>query len=220
MTYFRDQGLTPMSYLGRLGLLSDRLLAAHCIHLTEDDLKQMAAHGVRIAHCIGSNAKAGKGISPIRDAVSHAIPFGFGTDGPSSGNTLSIFDQMRLFAVTQKTRYHDRSLFPAREIVRSATRGGAECLHMEHTLGQIAPGYAADLQVISTDAAHMFPLYNPYSALVYSANASDVDCVMADGNLVVEHHELTQWSLPALREELKRAMSGFYQAAEKYREII
>jgi cytosine/adenosine deaminase-related metal-dependent hydrolase len=91
---------------------------------------------------------------------------------------------------------------------------------MEHTLGQIAPGYAADLQVISTDAAHMFPLYNPYSALVYSANASDVDCVMADGNLVVEHHELTQWSLPALREELMRAMSGFYQAAEKYREII
>ena len=220
MTYFRDQGLTPMSYLGRLGLLSDRLLAAPCIHLTEDDLKQMAAHGVRIAHCIGSNAKAGKGISPIRDAVSRAIPFGFGTDGPSSGNTLSIFDQMRLFAVTQKTRYHDRSLFPAREIVRYATRGGAECLHMEHTLGQIAPGYAADLQVISTDAAHMFPLYNPYSALVYSANASDVDCVMADGNLVVEHHELTQWSLPALREELKQAMSGFYQAAEKYREII
>ena len=200
--------------------LSEQYGALLTLHASEMDLKQMAAHGVRIAHCIGSNAKAGKGISPIRDAVSRAIPFGFGTDGPSSGNTLSIFDQMRLFAVTQKTRYHDRSLFPAREIVRSATRGGAECLHMEHTLGQIAPGYAADLQVISTDAAHMFPLYNPYSALVYSANASDVDCVMADGNLVVEHHELTQWSLPALREELMRAMSGFYQAAEKYREII
>ena len=220
IAHFLEMGTTPMAYLERLGLLSDRFLAAHCIHLMEEDLTMMAMRRVRIAHCIGSNTKAGKGIAPIRDAVALGIPFGFGTDGPSSGNTLSIFDQMRLFAVTQKTYYHDRSLFPAREIVRAATRGGAECLHMEHKLGQIAPGFAADLQVVSTDAAQMFPLYNPYSALVYSANASDVDCVMADGKLVVEHHELTQWSLPALREELRQAMSGFYQAAEKYREII
>ena len=220
MTFFREKGLTPITYLDNLNLLCGRLLAAHCIHLTEADMDCMQEKSVRIAHCIGSNAKAGKGIAPIRDAASCGIPFGFGTDGPSSGNTLSLFDQMRLFAVAQKTRYHDRSLFPAREIVRAATRGGALCLHMEKEIGMLAPGYAADLQVVSTDAAHMFPLFNPYSALVYSANASDVDLVMADGKIVVLHHQLTQMNLPALREELASAMSGFYAAAQRYRSII
>ena len=220
MDYFRQQGLTPIGYLDRLSLLSDRLLAAHCIHLSEEDLLRMQKTGVRMAHCIGSNAKAGKGIAPVRDAAAHGIPFGFGTDGPSSGNTLSLFDQMRLFAVTQKTRYHDRSLFPAKEIVRAATRGGAECLHLGDRYGMLAPGYHADLQVVSAESEHMFPLYNPYSALVYSACAADVDLVMAAGQIVVEQHRLTGWSLRDLREDLRRAMAGFYAAAEKYREII
>ena len=219
MTYFRDQGLTPMSYLGRLGLLSDRLLAAHCIHLTEDDLAQMAAHGVRIAHCIGSNAKAGKGISPIRDAVSRAIPFGFGTDGPSSGNTLSIFDQMRLFAVSQKTACHDRSLFPAREIVRIATRGGAEALGMTNA-GQLSPGCLADLLVVSLEGSSMFPVYNPYSALVYSAGARDVSLVMTGGQVRVRNGQLTACELCDLRSELMKEMPSFQRAAEKYADII
>ena len=220
ISFFRDRGETPMSYLDRIGFLSERLLAAHCIHLTGDDLRLMKTHGVRIAHCIGSNAKAGKGVSPIRDAAALGIPFGFGTDGPSSGNTLSLFDQMRLFAVTQKTKYHDRSLFPAREIVRAATRGGSECLHMEARSGMLAPGLDADLVTVSTKSAHMFPLYNPYSALVYSANASDVDLVMAGGRIVVRDHRITDWSMEQLREDLSRAMSGFYASAEKYRDMI
>ena len=84
----------------------------------------------------------------------------------------------------------------------------------------LAPGYHADLQVVSAQSEHMFPLYNPYSALVYSACAADVDLVMAAGQIVVEQHRLTGWSLRDLREDLRRAMAGFYAAAEKYREII
>ena len=142
MRYFAEQGMTPISYLDSLGLCGPRLLAVHCIHMNQEDIALMAASGVRIAACIGSNTKAGKGVAPIRDAARAGIPDGLGTDGPSSGNTLSLFDQMRLLALSQKTAYHDRSLFPAREIVRAATRGGAEALGM--TLADTATIELAD----------------------------------------------------------------------------
>ena len=218
--HFEGMGTTPVQYLDSLGLADNRLLAAHCIHLTQEDIRLMAQKGMRTAHCVGSNMKAGKGIAPIRDLHLQGVPFGFGTDGPSSGNTLSILDQMRLFACAQKTRYHDRSLFPASQILRSATRGGAECLHARDRFGQILPGLQADLVLVSLDAAHLFPLYNPYSALVYGANASDVSLVMVRGEILVQDHRLTRMDLPSIREKLRGAMGPFLQAAEKYRDII
>ncbi|MBQ9264677.1 MAG: amidohydrolase [Clostridia bacterium] len=219
MQYFADQGTTPIQYLDNISLCDRHLLAAHCIHATEADIALLAEKGASVAHCIGSNTKAGKGVAPMRDMARAGISFGFGTDGPSSGNTLSLFDQMRLFAVCQKTAYHDRSLFPAREIVRAATRGGAEALHgMDY--GILRPGYKADITLVATDGPAMFPLYNPYSALVYSANASDVSLVMADGDILVRNGQLIRADLSQLRQELYQAMGPFNRAAEKYADMI
>lgn len=219
MRYFSEQGLTPITYLDSLGLCGPHLLAVHCIHMTGDDIALMAARGARISTCPGSNTKAGKGVAPIRDAALAHIPFGLGTDGPSSGNTLSLFDQMRLFALSQKTACHDRSLFPAREIVRAATRGGAESLSMTDT-GILRPGYNADLVLVSVDRPSLFPLYNPYSALVYGACAADVSLVMTGGQIRVLNGKLAETDLHTLRDELDAAMPPFRKAAQKYAAII
>ena len=219
MRFFAERGQTPISYLDSLGLCGPHLLAVHCIHLTEGDIALLARSGARIAHCPGSNTKAGKGIAPMRDAARAGIPFGFGTDGASSGNTLSLFDQMRLFAVCQKTKYHDRSLFPAREIVRLATRGGAEALGMKKS-GALCPGFRADLVLVGTDRPSLFPLYDPYSALVYGACAADVRLVMTGGVLRVRDGKLTQTDAASLRRDLERVLPPFRAAAEKYHGII
>ncbi|MBR5111226.1 MAG: amidohydrolase [Clostridia bacterium] len=215
MRAFSERGMTPISYLDSLGLCGPRLLAVHCIHLTEEDISLLARRGARIAHCPGSNTKAGKGVSPMRDAAEAGIPFGFGTDGASSGNTLSLFDQMRLFAVCQKTKYHDRRLFPARDIVRAATRGGAEALGMQNS-GALIPGYRADMALVGTDRPSLFPLYDPYSALVYGACAADVRLVMTDGVVRVRDGKLTQMDITTIRRELEKALPPFRAAAEKY----
>lgn len=239
MEYFRAMGLTPTAFLDSIGALDEHTLAAHCIHMTEEDLQLMKARGAGIAHCICSNTKAGKGVAPMERARQLGIGFGLGTDGPSSGNTLSMFDQMRMLPNAQKTANHDRSLFPARTIVRAATRGGAEVLHgtgnykiqengiatgagilHDPDYGYLAPGMAADLTLVSTDAAHMFPVYNPFSALAYAANAADVDMVFANGRLVVRHGELTTLDLAEIRAHLVEEMKPFMVAAEKYRDII
>ena len=219
MRYFRERGMTPISYLDSLGICGPHLLAVHCIHMTENDIAIMAKRGARISTCPGSNAKSGKGTAPIRDAAAAGIPFGLGTDGPSSGNTLSLFDQMRLFAVSQKTRYRDRSLFPAKEIVRAATRGGAEALGMADA-GAIRPGFLADLVLVGTDRPALFPLYNPYSALVYGACAADVRLVMTGGVIRVRNGSLLGNDLSVLRSDLESALPPFRRAAEKYADIL
>ena len=237
MEHFRAMGMTPTAFLDSIGALDTHTLAAHCIHMTEEDLKLLKARGAGIAHCICSNTKAGKGVAPMERARQLGVGFGLGTDGPSSGNTLSMFDQMRMLPNAQKTANHDRSLFPARTIVRAATRGGAEVLHgtdriwkngnaagaeaMHDTeYGYLAPGMAADLTLVSTDAAHMFPVYNPFSALVYAANAADVDTVFANGRMVVRHGQLTTLDLTEIRAHLMEKMKPFMAAAEKYSDII
>lgn len=237
MEHFRAMGMTPTAFLDSIGALDTHTLAAHCIHMTEEDLKLLKARGTGIAHCICSNTKAGKGVAPMERARQLGVGFGLGTDGPSSGNTLSMFDQMRMLPNAQKTANHDRSLFPARTIVRAATRGGAEVLHgtdrirkngnaagaeaMHDTeYGYLAPGMAADLTLVSTDAAHMFPVYNPFSALAYAANAADVDTVFANGQMVVRHGQLTTLDLAEIRAQLVEKMKPFMAAAEKYSDII
>ena len=219
MRYFAERGMTPISYLDSLGLCGPRLLAVHCIHMKQEDIALMAASGARIAACIGSNTKAGKGVAPIRDAARAGIPYGLGTDGPSSGNTLSLFDQMRLLALSQKTAYHDRSLFPAKEIVRAATRGGAEALGMTDA-GALLPGFKADLTVVSVDRPALFPLYNPYSALVYGACAADVRLVMTGGVIRVRDGRLVSADFSSIRHDLEAALPPFRRAAEKYADMI
>ncbi len=237
MEHFRAMGMTPTAFLDSIGALDEHTLAAHCIHMTEEDLQLMKSRGTGIAHCICSNTKAGKGVAPMERARQLGIGFGLGTDGPSSGNTLSMFDQMRMLPNAQKTANHDRSLFPARTIVRAATRGGAEVLHgtdrirkngnaagaeamYDTEYGYLAPGMAADLTLVSTAAAHMFPVYNPFSALVYAANAADVDTVFANGRMVVRHGQLTTLDLAEIRAHLMEEMKPFMVAAEKYSDII
>ena len=220
MKAFAERGETPTSYLKKIGALNPRLLAAHCIHLSDADIELMKEGGAAVAHCIGSNTKAAKGVAPIAALAKAGVRYGLGTDGPSSGNTLSMFDQMRLFAVCHKTANHDRGIFPARDIVRAATRGGAEALGAGDEFGQIRPGMRADMVLVSVDAPHMFPVYNPYSALVYGANSSDVRYVMAGGKMRVCDGVLTQLDMGEAKARLLEHMGAFIKSAEKYRDII
>lgn len=220
MAYFAERGQTPTGFLDSIGVLDRHLLAAHCIHMTQEDVGLMAARGASVAHCIASNTKAGKGVAPVRAMRDAGIAVGLGTDGPSSGNTLNMFDQMRLFANFHKTEERDRGLFPAKEIVALATRGGARSLGALDEFGRLVPGMRADMVLVSIEGVNMFPVYNPYSALVYSANASNVDTVVAGGEIRVRGGMLAGVDLPALRAALTAQMRPFLAAASRYADII
>ena len=116
--------------------------------------------------------------------------------------------------------HRDRSLFPAGEIVRLATAGGAKTLRGEQEFGSLAPGMQADLMLVETDSVNMFPIYDPFSALVYSANASNVRTVLAQGKIVVRDKALVGHNLADIRAELLAEMGAFVAAAEAYRDVL
>lgn len=221
MSYFeKEYGKTPVAFLQDLGVLGERTIAVHCIHTTDTDIQIFARTGTKVAHCPGSNTKAGKGICPVLDMRRAGVKVGVGTDGPSSGNTLDLFTQLRMIACLQKTKYHDRSAFPAKEIVELGTLGGSEVLKAEREIGSIEAGKRADLVLLETQSVNMFPVYNPYSAIVYSANASNVDSVWVQGRQLVRGHRLTEVDLAAERRRLWLEMAEFQRQAEQYQAEI
>lgn len=221
MDFFRkNYDKTPVEFLYDLGVLGPKTLAAHCIHLTDHDIELLAKTDTRVVHCAGSNTKSGKGVCPVRDLKAAGVTVAVGTDGPSSGNTLDLFTQFRMIPLFQKTKYHDRSIFPAREVVEMGTMGGAYALGAETEIGSIEPGKRADLVLVETESVNMFPVYNPCSALVYSATPSNVDSVWVDGRMLVKDHKLVFTDLQKEKEELEAAMGAFRTRAKKYSDLI
>lgn len=221
MSFFRDTyGKTPVEFLYDLGVMGPRTVAAHGIHLTEHDIRLFAETGTKLAHCAGANTKAGKGICPVYEAQKAGVTVGIGTDGPSSGNTLDLFTQLRMIPSFQKTKYHDRSIMTAKEVLAMGTVEGAKVLGAEAEMGSIEAGKRANLVLVETDSANMFPVYNPHSAIVYSANASNVDSVWIDGKRLVKGHRLLGTDLRGERELLEREMTVFRRQAQKYADII
>lgn len=219
MHYFDERyKTTPVEFLESIGFLKEnsRLIAAHCIHLTDLDIELLEKFDVAVAHCIGANTKSAKGVARIHDMLTHRIRIGLGTDGPSSGNTLDLFTQMKLFANFHKTTLKDRGAFPAVEIVDLATMGGARALKLDDTVGSLEPGKKADLVLVETDSVNMFPLFDPYAVLVYSANASNVRDVFINGKIVVRNKQLTRYNLSALRDNLYSHMDDFSKTAKIY----
>lgn len=209
-------GCTPIQFLDRLGVLGPGTVAAHCIQLTEEDIRLLREKGGRVSHCIASNTKAAKGVAPIPRLLAQGVPVGLGTDGPASGNTLDLFTQMRFCANFHKNENRDRSLFPAGDIVAMATIGGAKALGLDGVTGSIEPGKEADIVLVETDSANMFPVYDPYSALVYSAGSANVKDVFVAGERLVADKKLTKADLKGIRRDLKERMerSAFGEMGE------
>ena len=222
MDYFlQEYNMTPVEFLDSIGLLTDRLLAVHCIHTTESDVKLFKENGVKVSHCIGSNTKAGKGIMPLKEMLAQGVTVSLGTDGASSGNTIDLITQLGMVTRAHKTANHDRGAFTAREIVALATIGGARALGTDHITGSIETGKKADLVLIETDSVNMFPMYDAYSAIVYSANPSNVDSVWINGVQTVENKKLTVANLKEIRDELDKEMIAFRKlAAEQTDKIL
>ncbi|UJF15834.1 amidohydrolase [Jeotgalibaca sp. MA1X17-3] len=211
--YADEHGKTPVAYLADLGVLDEKVIAAHGIFFTDEDIEILKNNKVAVAHCIGANTKSAKGVAPVQKMLEAGLRLGLGTDGPSSGNTLDLFTQMRMFANFHKTTLKDRSAFPARDIVRLATIGGAEAIGLDHQIGSLEKGKKADFVLVETDSVNMFPIFDAYSALVYSANSGNVRDVIIDGKQVVKEKQLTQQELTVLRTNINNQMTHFREVA-------
>jgi cytosine/adenosine deaminase-related metal-dependent hydrolase len=211
-----EMGMTPIEYLDSLGMLNERFIAAHSIFVTESDMEIIKKRDIGVAHNMVANIKSAKGVSPALAMFDKGIRVGLGTDGPMSGNTLDIIGQMGYVAKLHKLVNKDRSAMPPYKVVEMATMGGARAIHRENELGSIEKGKLADIVIIETKSINMNPIFDPYSALVYSANASNVDTVIVNGKIIVSDKEILTVDLTKIVNE----MNEFKEKVEKVAETL
>ena len=197
----RSDGKSPVAYMADIGALTPKLVAAHVIDVDDNDIALLKKHDVGIAHNMSANIKSAKGVSPAMKMQQQGLRIGLGTDGPMSGNTLSTIDEFNQVAKVHKLVNKDRSAMPPIKVIEMATIGAARALHMEDTIGSLEKGKLADIIVIDTKAPNMVPVYNPYSALVYSAYATNVKHTIVDGNMLMEDRNMLTVDETAIREE-------------------
>lgn len=209
----RSGGKSPVAYMAEIGALTPNLVGAHVINVDENDIALLKRNDVGIAHNMSANIKSAKGVSPALKMFDEGLRIGLGTDGPMSGNTLSTIDEFNQVAKVHKLVNKDRAAMPPVKVIEMATIGAARALHMEDKIGSLDVGKLADIIVIDTKAPNMVPIYNPYSALVYSAYASNVKHAIVDGRLLMQERDILTVDEDAIRDEA-------LQFADKVRQTV
>lgn len=184
-----ESGLRNIAYLDSLGLTGPHVALAHCVHLSIDEIETLRTTGSNVVHCPSSNLKLGSGIAPIAKLLELGISVSLGADGAACNNRLDMFTEMRTAALLQKV-LHGPEVLPAKRVLRMATIDGARALGLDSEIGSIEAGKRADLSLVRLDRLHSTPSTNVVSALVYSAEAEDVDTVIIDGKLVMGDRKL------------------------------
>jgi 5-methylthioadenosine/S-adenosylhomocysteine deaminase len=177
--------LRPANYLDSIGVLSERMVAAHCVWLTKEEVRLLAKHGVSSSLCPVSNMKlAGGSVAPLPEMLEFSMNVSLGTDGAASNNSLSMFETMKILGLLVKNSRWDAAAAPVASILAAATAGGARALEID--AGQIAQGKLADIILIDKKAANLAPLRSVDAAIVYSAHAGNVTDSIINGEIVMQ----------------------------------
>ncbi|MPY77576.1 MAG: amidohydrolase family protein [Actinophytocola sp.] len=182
--------------LDAVGMLDGRVLAAHCVHMSDEDIALFARRGVGVAHCPGSNAKLASGIARLTDLRAAGIPIGLGTDGPASNDDLDLWHEVQLAAMLARLSTHDSTALSADEALLMATRGGAAALGRAD-IGVLEPGRWADLVHVDLDDPTFaggidVPDEQLLANLVWGAGSRRVRDVWVAGEQVVSAAEPTK----------------------------
>ena len=199
----KANGMSPVQYLEKIGVLGPELLAAHCIFVDEADRKLLAERHVGCVHNPSSNMMIASGVAPVAEMRAAGVAVGLGTDGPAgSNNDLDLMEEIDLAAKLAKISKMNPLALNAKAVVEMATIDGARALHMEKEIGSLEAGKKADLILISMDEPNAVPMYDVYAQIAYSLKGSDVETVVIGGRVVMRNRKLLTVDEPAV---LKKA---------------
>jgi cytosine/adenosine deaminase-related metal-dependent hydrolase len=174
-------GLTSVRTLERAGLLGERLLCAHAVHLDPQELDLLVRRNVPLVHCPRSNALLGCGVAPLRELRSRHLRIGIGTDSPASTPSLDMFEELRVAMMTARARDRSAEALSAAEALELATLGGARALGLDGETGSLTPGKRADVTVLSLAGSPFDPVEDPVTASVLGGSPDRVAATLVAG---------------------------------------
>jgi len=184
---YKLHGKSPIKHVYDLGMFDVHTLAAHCVHVDDNDIELMVEKNVYPVNNPGSNLKLASGFAPVDKMLKKGIKVALGTDGSSSNNNLNMFEEINLAALVNKAVNMDAVSVPALTAIEMATINGAKALGWDDEIGSIEKGKKADLILVDLNKAHLYPRHNIISSIAYSAGGSDVDTVIIDGKIIMEN---------------------------------
>lgn len=199
----KEHGMTPISYVNSLGLLDNHVIAAHCVHITDEEIALIKDKKFYPIYNPTSNLKLASGFTPVEKILKNNIIMGIGTDGDSSNNSQNLLQDMHIGAIVNKAREMDEQAVKAIEILKMATINGQRALGISKA-GLIKEDYLADLTIFSLKSSNFTPKNNLINALVYSATAEDVRDVLCDGKFVMRNRELVNLDEERIKFEVNR----------------
>jgi 5-methylthioadenosine/S-adenosylhomocysteine deaminase len=204
----KEHGIPVIPYVKKSNLLEAKVIAAHCVHIDEGEIRSLLHANAGIAHNPSSNMKLASGIAPVKRMLEQGVNVGIGTDGPASNNDLDMFEEMRLASFLAKVNSGDPTALPARTTLLMGTRLGAQALHVGHLTGSIEVGKRADFVLVDLSPLHNSPRFerdpqNLYAQIIYAAKSNDVSDVMINGKWVMQNHKLTTLNEEELLNEAR-----------------
>jgi len=200
----KAKGASPIDYLNRIGFLSNRVIAAHVVWPSAEELGLLKKLGVGIVHNPQSNMKLASGVAPVPEMLKEDLPVGLGTDGAASNNDLNLWEEMDTAAKLHKLISRDPKVVTAEEAFEMATLRGARALHLEKEIGSLEKGKRADLAIVDLDALNQTPSYNIYSDLVYATKAADVRSVIVEGRVIMRDRRLLTLNEETIKIDARR----------------
>lgn len=209
----QKRGLTPIQVLAETGVLDVPVIIAHgCGLLPQDiDLLRQAAGPVGVAHAPKTYLKLGMGLTPVLALREAGIPVGLATDGAVSNNTLDVFESLRLMAILQKHEARNPEVMPIRQALEMATKDSAAVVGLADQIGQITPGYLADVILVDLSGAHHQPLHSLTASLVYNTRASDVQTVIVNGEIIMRDRRILTLNKAEIIRQVNQSMERLAQ---------
>jgi 5-methylthioadenosine/S-adenosylhomocysteine deaminase len=187
----KQNGMSPVQYLDKIGVLGPDVVSAHCIFVDEVDRKTLAQRQVGCVHNPSSNMMIASGVSPVPEIRAAGVAVGLGTDGPAgSNNDLDLMEEMDLAAKLAKITKMNPLALNAQAVVEMATIDGAKALHLEKEIGSLETGKKADFVVIGLDEPNAVPMYDIYAQLAYALKGKDIESVVIGGRVVMRDRKL------------------------------
>ena len=205
----QETGKTPVQVFDQAGLLNDHLLCGHCLYIDPADLPRFAASGAHVVHIPKCNAASGR-MAPVHTLKAAGINIALATD-TQHGDMIELLRWALATGRIQEGRVSEN--WQPRDVFAMATINGARALGLEHELGSLAPGKAADLVVLDCRRAHLTPATDPLGNLVHTAQGRDVEMVLVDGRIVVENGHATLVDEQSIIADARRVAQGLWERA-------
>ncbi|MBE6547349.1 MAG: amidohydrolase [Ruminococcaceae bacterium] len=204
-----ERGMTPAEFFESTGVFDVPVTAAHCVWVSDSDIKILADKGVSVAHNPVSNLKLASGIMPYNKMRDAGINIALGTDGVASNNKLSVLREMQYAALIHKGNTYSACATRASDMIKCATENGARAQGREKC-GRVEVGYNADLILVNMNSVNNIPVFSYDSALTYSACESDILITMCDGRILYEYGEYTSIDIEKITAEAKDVFAHYF----------